>query len=195
MDAADWSFEEAEDLLVVSENLLEPVQIELGGVEVEWLSARQLADPMPDLHADAVVLDDAEPIDDEPLEDDLVGQDVLGYDAPDDLEAEWDVRVVDDPSIEAALADIVESRTWRSWFCTQDARPGIVRLVIEDDVESGLSEAGPPQAREYRYLVPAQRFIDAADRRAELRAALAETWTAVADRIGWKSPPPDPGPR
>lgn len=193
-DAADWSFDGAEDLIVVSENILEPVEIELDGVEIEWLSAQH----PDDVEATAEVEDDdVESGDDAVLVDDPLAADSFSADDPllDDIDAGWDVRVVDDPMIEAALADLTESRAWRSWFCTQSARPGVVRVSIEDDAVSGLSESGRQEAREYRYAVPAQRLLEAADRRAEMRAALVEAWTAVADSVGWKPPPPDPGPR
>lgn len=164
--ADDWAFEEAEELLVVSENILEPVEIELDGVEVEWLSVQH-----PD---DVEVSDDP---------------------AADAHDPEWGVPVLNDAQVGAALEDIAQARTWQSWFCTQATRPGGVRVVVEDGAEPGLEESGRPESREYRYAVPTQRLLDAADRRAEMRSALVEAWRAVADRVGWKVPPPDPGPR
>lgn len=164
--ADDWAYGQAEDLLVVSENILEPVEIELDAVEVEWLSLRH--------PEDVEVADD-------PVADEF-----------DPLESDWGVRVVEDPLIDAALSDITESRTWRSWFCTQVTRPGVVRVAIDDDAEPGLSESGRPEAREYRYTVPAARLLDATDRRAEMRGVLADAWQAVADNVGWKAPPPAP---
>ena len=166
--ADDWAYEQAEDLLVVSENILEPVQIDFDGVEVEWLS---------DQHPDDVEVVDG------PVADEF-----------DPVEPEWGVRVVEDPLIEAALADMAQARAWQSWFCTQPKRPGVVWVAVEDDAEPGLSEAGRPGVREYRYAVSVSRLIDAADRRAEMRSVLVEAWQGVADRVGWKAPPPAPGP-
>ncbi|UYM03702.1 DUF4240 domain-containing protein [Solicola gregarius] len=179
-DADDWGFEEAEDLLVVGENILEPVEIELDGVQVEWLSAQrpdEVGDPL-----DAI--DAADPLDaiDPPAEVDA-------------LDADWDVGVGTDPQVASAVADLTQARTWRSWFCTQSTRAGVVCVSVEDDAETGLNESGRPAAREYRYAVPVERLLAAADRRAEMRAVLVEAWTAVADSVGWKAPPPDPGRR
>ncbi len=163
-----WAYEQAEDLLVVSENILEPVEIELEAVEVEWLSVRH--------PEDVEVADD-------PVADDF-----------DPLESDWGVRVIEDPLIGAALTDVSHARTWQSWFRTQAKRPGVVRVAIDDEAAPGLSESGTPDAREYRYCVSADRLLDATDRRAEMRGVLVEAWTAVADSVGWKAPPPDPGP-
>lgn len=163
-----WSFDEAEDLLVVAESILEPDELELA-VDVEWLSP--------------VFPDDVE-LPDGPPADDL-----------DDLETAWGVPVTDDPQLERARQDIARAAAWRSWIAAQPARPGSVAIAIEDDVPVGLVPDGTPHAPHYRYVVPAQRLLDCADRRTEMRSVLCEAWTAIAQHVGWDAPPADPGGR
>lgn len=168
LDADEWSFEEAEDLLVVTETILEPAEIELDA-EVEWLGS--------------VFPEDVETPDD-PVACEF-----------DDLGPEWGVRVADDPQLDGACADIARAPSWRSWFGAQPRRPGAVVVAIEDDASAGLVPDGRPQAPHYRYVVPAQRLLDASDRRAEMRRVLVDAWCAVADSVGWERPPEDPGRR
>lgn len=166
LDADAWAFDEAEDLLVVAESILDPDEIELA-VDVEWLSP---------VFPEDVDLPDGPPADE------------FG-----DLADEWGVPVTDDPQIEYACHDVAAAPSWRSWIAAQPSRPGSVAIAIEDDVPVGLMLDGRPQAPHYRYVVPAQRLLDCADRRAEMRRVLVEAWAAIADSVGWAAPPADPG--
>ncbi|MGH3359709.1 MAG: hypothetical protein ACRDO7_12980, partial [Nocardioidaceae bacterium] len=168
LDVDDWSFEEAEDLLVVAESILDPAEIELA-VDVEWLCP--------------VFPEDAEP-----PEDPVVGE-------FDDLGPEWGVPAVEDRKLADACEDIVRAPSWRSWFEAQPSRPGTVAVAVEDEVPTGLTQDGRPQSPHYRYVVPSDRLLEADDRRVEMRGVLVEAWRAIADSVGWEPPPADPGDR
>lgn len=168
LDVDAWAYAEAEDLLVVAESILDPEQLGLA-VEIEWLSP--------------VFPDDVDPAEN-PVGDEF-----------DDLDSQWGVPAADDSQIERARDDIAGAPAWRSWIAAQPARPGSVAVAIEDDMPLGLQLDGRPQAPHYRYVVPAQRLLECADRRAEMRRVLVDAWSAIAGSVGWAAPPADPGGR